>query len=103
MIQSVADETFRQEVLESPVPVLVDFWAPWCRPCQTMTPVLAEFAQRQGARLKVVKVNIDNEPEHAMRLSVRSVPTLMLFEHGAVTKTVAGAQSLARLEAAFSV
>jgi len=103
MIQSIADETFRQEVLESPVPVLVDFWAPWCGPCQTMAPALAEFEQRHGARIKVVKVNIDHDPEHAMQLSVRSVPTLMLFEKGAVTKSVAGAQTLARLEAAFAV
>lgn len=103
MIQSITDETFRQEVLESAVPVLVDFWAPWCGPCHTMAPALAEFAQRHRARIKVVKVNIDNDPEHAMQLSIRSVPTLMLFERGAATKTVSGAQTLARLEAAFAV
>lgn len=103
MIQSITDETFRQEVLESAVPVLVDFWAPWCGPCQTMALALAEFAQRHGTRIKVVKVNIDNDPEHAMQLSIRSVPTLMLFERGAAPKTVAGAQTLARLEAAFAV
>jgi thioredoxin 1 len=101
MIESIKDTSFAQDVLESQMPVLVDFWAPWCAPCQAMAPALAEFAEKQAGRIKVVKMNIDDEPEQAMRLAVRSIPTLMLFENGAVVKTAVGPQSLVRLEQTF--
>ncbi|KWU23348.1 thioredoxin [Burkholderia cenocepacia] len=102
MIESIKDDSFSQEVLESAIPVLVDFWAPWCAPCLAMAPALTAFAEKHAGRVKVVKVNIDDEHDNAMRLAVRSIPTLMLFEHGAPVKTEVGAQSLARLEHAFS-
>ena len=101
MIESIKDTSFAQDVLESQTPVLVDFWAPWCAPCQAMAPALAEFAEKHAGRIKVVKMNIDDEPEQAMQLAIRSIPTLMLFENGAVARTAVGAQSLARLEQTF--
>jgi thioredoxin 1 len=87
----VTDNDFKQEVLQSPLPVLVDFWAPWCGPCKMIAPVLEEIAQQLAGKVKVVKVNIEENPQTPSELGVRSIPTLMLFAEGALIATKIGA------------
>ena len=98
-VSEVTDNNFQAEVLESDVPVLVDFWAPWCGPCRMVAPVVEEIAKERGEALKVVKMNIDDNNETAIAYNVLSIPTLMVFNHGEVAKTVIGAYPKKRLEA----
>ena len=98
-VSEVTDNNFQAEVLESDVPVLVDFWAPWCGPCRMVAPVVEEIAQERGEALKVVKMNIDENQDTAMQFNVLSIPTLMLFRDGQVAKTVIGAYPKRKLEA----
>jgi thioredoxin 1 len=98
-VTEVTDTNFQAEVLESEVPVLVDFWAPWCGPCRMVAPVVEEIAKERGEALKVVKMNIDENNETAIAYNVMSIPTLMVFNHGEVAKTVIGAYPKKRLEA----
>ena len=98
-VSEVTDTNFQAEVLESEVPVLVDFWAPWCGPCRMVAPVVEEIAKERGEALKVVKMNIDDNNETAITYNVMSIPTLMVFNHGQVAKTVIGAYPKKRLEA----
>jgi thioredoxin 1 len=98
-VSEVTDSNFQAEVLESEVPVLVDFWAPWCGPCRMVAPVVEEIAKERGEALKVVKMNIDDNNETAIAYNVLSIPTLMVFNHGEVAKTVIGAYPKKRLEA----
>jgi thioredoxin len=95
----VTDTNFTAEVIESDVPVLVDFWAPWCGPCRRVSPVVEEIAKEQGADLKVVKLNIDENQETAITFNVMSIPTLILFRNGAPAKTVIGAYPKRKIEA----
>jgi thioredoxin 1 len=97
-VTEVTDNNFQAEVIESEVPVLVDFWAPWCGPCRMVSPVIEEIAQERGEDLKVVKLNIDENQETAVKFNVMSIPTLILFRHGAVAKTVVGAYPKRKLE-----
>ena len=90
-VTDVTDNNFQAEVIESEVPVLVDFWAPWCGPCRRVSPVVEEIASERGEALKVVKLNIDENQQTAVKFNVMSIPTLMLFRHGEVKKTVIGA------------
>jgi thioredoxin len=90
-VTEVTDTNFQAEVLESEVPVLVDFWAPWCGPCRMVAPVVEEIAEERGEALKVVKLNIDDNQNTAVQFNVMSIPTLMLFRNGEVAKTVIGA------------
>jgi len=87
----VTDETFEQEVLQAPMPVLVDFWAPWCGPCRTVAPVLDELANKHEGHLKVVKVNIDEHQLHAAQNRVMILPTLVLFKDGQAVDRLQGA------------
>src|SRR4029077_10567254 len=81
-ITEVTDSNFQAEVIESEVPVLVDFWAPWCGPCRMVAPVVEEIAEERGEALKVVKLNIDDNQNTAIQFNVMSIPTLMLFRNG---------------------
>jgi thioredoxin 1 len=87
----VTDGTFKQEVLESDVPVLVDFWAPWCGPCRMVAPVVDEIAEQYVGQIKVVKVNTDENPAVASQYGIRSIPTLMIFKGGQRVDMVVGA------------
>ena len=98
-VPEVTDNNFQAEVLEWEVPVLVDFWAPWCGPCRMVSPVVEEIAEERGEQLKVVKLNIDENQETAIQFNVMSIPTLILFRNGEVAKTVIGAYPKRKLEA----
>ncbi len=90
---------FNAQVLQSELPVLVDYWAEWCAPCKAMAPVLDEVAEEYRDRLRVVKVNVEHEPQIARQWGVRSQPTLMLFKHGSVEAQKAGTLSKSQLKA----
>lgn len=94
----VTDQSFDTEVLAAGQPVLVDFWAPWCGPCKLQAPVLEQLAATRAGELKVVKVNVDENPVMAGRLAVRGLPTLMLFKAGDVVARATGLQPLANVE-----
>jgi len=95
--QHVTDSTFQQEVLESNVPVLVDFWAPWCGPCRMVAPVVQEIAEQYSSRVKVVKLNTDENPGVASQYGIRSIPTLMIFKASQRVDMVVGAVPKATL------
>jgi thioredoxin 1 len=88
----VTTADWQSEVLESDKPVLVDFWAEWCGPCRMVSPIVDEIATEQGDKLKVMKVNVDENPETARDYGVMSIPTLIVFEDGDVAKRVVGAK-----------
>ncbi len=90
-VEEVTDSLFKETVLESSVPVLVDFWAPWCGPCRMVAPVVEEISAQYGDRLKVVKVNTDENPQVATQYGIRSIPTLMIFKEGQRVDMVVGA------------
>jgi thioredoxin 1 len=87
----VTDDNFEQEVIGSGVPVLVDFWAPWCGPCRMVAPVVDEIAEQFAGKIKVVKVNTDENPGVASKYGIRSIPTLMIFKEGQRVDMVVGA------------
>jgi thioredoxin 1 len=88
---AVTDTTFKEEVIDSDVPVLVDFWAPWCGPCRMVAPVVEEIAEQYQGQVKVVKVNTDENPNVASQYGIRSIPTLMIFKGGQRVDMVVGA------------
>ena len=90
-ILHVTDDTFEQEVLQSQTPVLVDYWAEWCGPCKMIAPVLDQIATDYAGRLKVAKLNIDENPKTPQRFNVRGIPTLILFKNGQVEGQKVGA------------
>ncbi|APS84328.1 thioredoxin [Piscirickettsia salmonis] len=96
-ILDVTDGDFDTEVLQSSTPVLVDFWASWCGPCKALSPVLAEIASQYEGKVKVVKVNVDENTQTPQKYGVRGIPTLLLVEGGAVTATKVGALNKAQL------
>ena len=88
----VTDATFRSEVLEAEKPVLVDFWAEWCGPCRTLGPVIDEIAVEKADQVKVVKVNVDDNPAVAREYGIRSIPTVLLIQAGEVRESLIGVQ-----------
>ena len=98
-IHHVSDATFEPEVLKSDVPVLVDYWAEWCGPCKAIGPVLDEVAKEYSGKLKVAKVNVDENQETPKKYGVRGIPTLMLFKNGNVEAQKVGSLSKSQLTA----
>jgi thioredoxin 1 len=88
----VTDDTFEQEVIQSELPVLVDFWAVWCAPCKMVIPTLEHLAQNLKDRLRIVKLNVDNNMKTSSKYGVMSIPTLLLFNKGELKETIVGAQ-----------
>ena len=92
-VAAVSDNDFEQAVLQSEQPVLVDFWAPWCRPCLMIAPIVEEVAQDYAGRIEVRKMEVDSNPQIPARYGVRGIPTLILFRHGKILDTHSGALS----------
>ena len=98
---TITKENFETEVLKSDVPVLLDFWATWCGPCMMIAPTLEEIARENAGRLKVGKVNVDEQMELAMQFGVTSIPLLVVMEKGQIVKKAVGAMPKAKIEALF--
>ena len=99
VVTHVTDDNFEREVLQSQVPVLVDFWAEWCGPCKMIAPLLDEISREYAGRLKIAKLNIDENPQTPPKYGIRGIPTLMLFKGGNVEATKVGALSKSQLVA----
>lgn len=97
--RDVTDQTFDTEVLSSEKPIMVDFWAEWCGPCRAVSPILDQIATEHSDKIDVVKLNVDDNPETAMKYQITSIPTMKVFRGGEVVKTVIGAKPKPALEA----
>ncbi len=95
----VNDQNFESEVLKSSEPVLVDFWAEWCGPCKMMSPLVDELANEMNGKIKVVKLNIEENPSTPTRFGIRGIPTFMIFKNGELVETKVGGMSKAQLSA----
>ena len=98
-MREVTDASFEQDVLKAEKPVLVDFWAAWCAPCRRVAPILEQIQSEHGDKLEIVKLNVDENPETAMRYQVTSIPAMKLYSGGEVVKTVIGAKPKPAIEA----
>jgi thioredoxin 1 len=97
--RDVTDQNFDTEVLGSEKPIMVDFWAEWCGPCRAVSPILDQIATEHSDKIDVVKLNVDDNPETAMKFQITSIPTMKVFKGGEVVKTVIGAKPKPALEA----
>ncbi|AKJ05484.1 MAG TPA: thioredoxin [Archangium sp.] len=100
-VMNIGDAEFDKEVLKSDQPVLVDFWATWCAPCRAIAPAIEELATQYKGKVKVAKIDIDNNQQVAEQYGIRSIPTLLIFKNGAVAGTIVGALPKAKIEAAI--
>ena len=101
-VTSVSDDSFDNEVLQSTTPVLIDFWAPWCAPCRAISPMVEDLAREYAGKLKVVKINVDDNPRTPTRYGVRSIPNLIVFQGGQVKEQIIGAVPKPQLIKAIS-
>jgi thioredoxin 1 len=103
MTTAVTEQSFEEEVLQSDKPVIVDFWAEWCGPCHAVAPVLDRIVEERNGDLKLVKVNIDEQPALSQRFGVQSIPTMILFKNGEPAAAAIGAQPKPALEKALGL
>ena len=99
MAKEVTDSTFEAEVLQSDIPVLVDFWAPWCGPCRALSPVIDQLSEEYAGKVKIFKLNTDDNPESAVKFRINSIPNLIFFKGGKPVDQVIGGQDKATLKA----
>ena len=97
--REVTDATFQKEVLESDKPIMVDFWAEWCGPCRAVSPILDAIAHEHAEKLDIVKLDVDNNPETALKYGITSIPAMYVFRNGEIAKRVIGAKPKPALEA----
>jgi len=100
-ITEVTDSSFEQVVLKSDLPVLVDFWAPWCGPCRAIAPVVEELSKDYGKKLKIAKCNVDDNPKTPGKYGIRAIPTLIIFKGGEVSEQITGAVAKSQITAAI--
>lgn len=100
-VVEISDSTFDEDVLKSDVPVLVDFWAPWCGPCRAIAPVIEELSGEYSGKLKVAKCNVDDNPKTPSRYGIRAIPTLIIFKGGNVSEQITGAVAKSQIAAAI--
>ena len=96
-VAEVADQNFEAEILNSDTPAIVDFWAEWCAPCRAIAPIIADLAASYGGQVKVVKMNVDENPATPARYGVRAIPTILAFEAGEAKHRIVGAMPKAKL------
>ena len=92
------DSNFESEVLKAEIPVLVDFWAPWCGPCKAIAPILEQISDELGDKIKIVKVNVDDSQKYAVDFGIKSIPTLLIFNKGEIKNQIIGAIPKAEIE-----
>ena len=101
-IMEIGDENFEAEVLQSDMPVLVDFWAPWCGPCKAIGPLVEDLANTYGGRIKFAKCNVDNSPVTPGKFGIKAIPTLIFFKEGDVVEQITGMVAKSKLEDAIN-
>ncbi len=97
-VVETTDDNFQKEVLDSDIPVLVDFWAPWCGPCKMLAPTLEEISRENNGKIKIVKINIDENQEMAGKFGIRSIPTMMIFNKGELKNQIVGSLPKEQIE-----
>jgi thioredoxin 1 len=97
-VVETTDDNFHKEVLDSDIPVLVDFWAPWCGPCKMLAPTLEEISRENNGKIKIVKINIDENQEMAAKFGIRSIPTMIIFNKGELKNQIVGSLPKEQIE-----